>query len=143
MEVLTGYLIEMIFAALIVLAGLAWNTFRTYVKDKRGIDLGQFFDITAIPDALSYGEKIAKEKVGDMVSELEFKNEAINSAIDFMTSQFPIWLKDYGITEENLKTWIEAEFEKRFDSMSISTLVNANSVERIDEEQPMSKKKKK
>ena len=38
-----------------------------------------------------------------MVSEVEFKNEAINSAIDFMTSQFPVWLKEYGITEENLK----------------------------------------
>jgi len=113
MELLSGYLVELIFLVISVLAGLFYNTVRNYIKDKKGIDIGDYFNYSAIPDALTYGEKRAKEIVGDRVDSTEFKNETINNALKFMNSQFPKWLKEYGITEENLKDWVETKYEEK------------------------------
>ena len=112
MEAISDFILELIFAAVVVFGGGFFAMIRKYLKNKTQIDIGKFFDLEAINTALSRGKSIAKEKVGEKADKIEFKNETIKNALEYFDSQYPIWMEKYGIKEEKMKEWLEAKYDE-------------------------------
>lgn len=108
METLSEYLIELLVSGF----GLAiWGLLRSYLKKAHGIKLAEYLDMDAIGQALQYGKKQAKKKLGDQVDAVEFENEILQNAFVFLNNQFPRWLKEYGIDSNQVRMWLEARYE--------------------------------
>lgn len=117
MEALIDYGLEMVWIALTFFGGLVWYAVRNYLKTKTQIELGNFIDKVAIHDALVFGRKKVKENMMDMTNEIEHKNMVVEWAAEYMTRQFPKWLREYGASEEALKDWLETKFNKEVEDV--------------------------
>lgn len=108
METLSEYLIELLVSGF----GLAaWGLLRSYLKKEHGLKLAEYLDMDAMRQALQYGKKQARKKLGDQVDAVEFENEALQNAFVFINNQFPRWLKEYGIDSDQVRKWLEARYD--------------------------------
>ena len=108
---LTDYIVEMLATVVVILGGLAYNTVRTYIKDRWSVDFGRFLDEDAIVTALKAGKRQAKKKLGEAVSEAEFEKESLSFALYWLNNEFPQQLEKYDINPEQLRMWLEAKFD--------------------------------
>lgn len=110
MELFTGYIVEMIWVVLLFFGGMAWRTIHGFFETQKKIDLARYLDMDAIPLALKRAKKEARKRIDKKATELDLKNETLNDALVFLNTQFPRWLKEYGVTNEALRHWLEVRY---------------------------------
>jgi len=103
MEILSNYIMEMLFAVLVFLA--QWGI-RNYIGFKANSEVMKF-----IEKGIGYGKKAAKRSLSSTVGEIEFDNEVINQGVKFVAARAPKWLKKAGITTGCLRELVEGALE--------------------------------
>jgi len=103
MEILSNYIMEMLFAALVFLA--QWGV-RNYLGFRANSEVMKF-----IEKGIGYGKKVTKRKFNSTVGEIEFDNEVIDQAVKFVAAHVPKWLKKAGITTGCLRELAEGKLE--------------------------------
>ena len=105
MEVLSGYIIDILFAALLFLAQWGLRNYLGVAIDGKVMEY--------VRKGVRLGRKRAKKKLGNAVDEVDFDNEVINQAIQFVSSKIPKWLEKAGIDENFLRDLLESELEEQ------------------------------
>lgn len=103
MEILSNYIIEMVFAVLTFF--VQWGI-RNYLSFQANNEVMRY-----IQKGIGYGKKAAKRKLGEVADSIEFDNEVVDQAVKFMAIHAPKWLKKAGITEDFLRELIEGALE--------------------------------
>jgi hypothetical protein len=103
MEILSNYIVEMLFAALAFL--IQWGV-RNYLGFQANSEVMRY-----IEKGIGYGKKAAKRRLGEAAGSVEFDNEVVDQAVKFVAARAPKWLKKAGITEGFLRELVEGELE--------------------------------
>lgn len=110
MEFLPDYIMELLFAVITAIAGIAYAMLKKYMKKKWQIDIGDFLNNSEIEKAVYTEIKRVKKKFGDKLEDHEFENEVVENALNFIDEQFPNWVKEYGYTPETLEKYIRNKY---------------------------------
>lgn len=105
MEMLMNYVVEMVMLGLVTLLLVLGKQYLGIQADGKIAEL--------IKQAVSYGEDAAKDKLGDFIDDVDFQNEVVEQAVNFIASNAPKYLKMAGITKEFLKNLVEAELKNK------------------------------
>lgn len=105
MEILSNYIMEMLFAVLVFLA--QWGI-RNYLRF--GFQANSEV-MKLIEKGIGYGKRVAKHKLNSTIGEIEFDNEVIDQTVQFVASRAPEWLEKAGITTGFLRELVEGELE--------------------------------
>jgi len=104
MEILSSYIIDILFAAFLFLAQWGLRKYLGVAVDGKVMEY--------VRKGIKLGKKRAREKLGDLVDKIEFEKEVINQAVQFISSKIPGWLKMAGIDENYLRDLLESELEE-------------------------------
>lgn len=109
METLAEYIVEILVAGF----GAAILAFvKQYLSRRWQIDLADYLDMDEMEKAIKYGKKKAKQKLGDKADAVEFEQEALQKAFEFIYKQAPRWLREYGVDEDQVKQWLESKYDE-------------------------------
>ena len=103
------YLIEIVGAILMGIGGWAL----TWLKEKWKLDglAPEFEDL--LGKAVKYGQRKAKKNVGP--DSVDFDNELIDTAVEFVMDTAPYLMKKLGIKPEQVKGYVEAKMGEMLD----------------------------
>jgi len=103
MEVIISYVLKLLAAAVVAVAGV-------FVKRYLG-DAAAARVMELVKTGVGYAKKAAKRKLGNVAKGVDFDNEVVDQAFKFVMERAPKWLKRAGITEGFLRELIEGELE--------------------------------
>ena len=103
MEILSNYIVEMLFAAIVFIAQWAGRNYLGLQANGEVMKL--------IEKGIGYGKKAAKRRLGEAASSVEFDNEVVDQVVRFVATRAPKQLKKAGITEGFLRELVEGELE--------------------------------